>query len=218
MWGTSIPIEEKICIHQPDIETIMIGTIFKEATIKPNLLKEYSKSRAISVPKHQNYTDEKDAVYLEDEESRVKLVGPNLGAEKLLTGIVVGVRGMTKEDGSVEVIDYITAGFAPQKTLGSPEQRYVAFVSGVQLTSECDGKDRMALGLLADYFSGHYGDEREQFMLSNVVRLVVAGNIFSQADINNAVKDPTKKLSTKEQYNIMEVVKGFQEFVLALAQ
>jgi DNA polymerase delta subunit 2 len=74
-------------------ECILIGTLFKNMTLKPSILKEIAEeNQLVPLPQIQNYNDATDDVVLEDEVQRVKLVG-NVDIKELVSGIVAGVVG-----------------------------------------------------------------------------------------------------------------------------
>jgi DNA polymerase delta subunit 2 len=54
------------------------------------------------------------------------------------------------------------------------EDKYVVFVSGLSIGSE--KFNPLQFQLLIDHITGHLGDENEQSIASNIVRVVVAGN------------------------------------------
>lgn len=93
--STSLPVEERILDIKLNEHCYLIGTIFKEMPLKPNVLSEYTKEQAILlVPEHQNFVSEKDSLILEDEGGRIKLIldDPHL-VSKYVTGMVVTVLG-----------------------------------------------------------------------------------------------------------------------------
>ncbi len=70
-------------------DCILVGTLYKEMRLKPSILDEYVKdldltrSKVVSAAKF-NAPD--DALVLEDEAARVKLAGPGLPIDTLVSG------------------------------------------------------------------------------------------------------------------------------------
>lgn len=145
--------------------------------LKPCILDEYSKERSV-VPlvKPHNFIHPDDELILEDESGRVKLSGAVICPSTLVTGIVMAVHGKETSDGDFFVQDILEAGLPPQ--IRPPprlkEDKYVVFVSGLSV-----GKSNfnpLEFQLLVDHITGHLGDENEQSLASQIVRLVIAGN------------------------------------------
>lgn len=127
-------------------ECIIIGTLFKDMPLKPNVLQEYSKQvrvlklisdllrlfliifrlqRALApLPQKDSFVSEKDVAWLEDDSGRIKLAGVNLDLggntvtpASLLTGQVVAIRGCENEQGDFEVHGIVLPNFAQQTNI-----------------------------------------------------------------------------------------------------
>lgn len=85
---------------------VIIGTLFKHQELKPSILKEISdEHKLLPQPKMSNYMSPSDQLILEDEIQRIRLIA-HIDVEKLVTGIVIAVKGIENEDGNFEVEDY----------------------------------------------------------------------------------------------------------------
>lgn len=84
--------------------------MFKHQELKPSILKEISEeNQLIPQPPRSNYVSDKDVLILEDEIQRIRLIG-NLNVSKLVTGIVIALKGYENSDGKFEVEDYCYGG------------------------------------------------------------------------------------------------------------
>jgi DNA polymerase delta subunit 2 len=95
------------------------GTIYMEMPLKPNILDDISKDHWISAPPpRQKYISPsgQDLTMLEDESGRLRLVGPPLGNEMLVTGCIVSVMGTENANGDFEVVDVKVPDLPPQPT------------------------------------------------------------------------------------------------------
>ncbi|KAJ2967608.1 hypothetical protein NUW58_g10411 [Xylaria curta] len=93
------------------------GTVYMEMALKPNILEDVSKDKWISAPISNNkyYADDgSDAVTLEDESGRIRLVGDFLKDVILVTGCIVAVMGTENVNGELEVIDLKFPDLPPQ--------------------------------------------------------------------------------------------------------
>lgn len=114
-----------------------IGTVYMDMSLKPNILEDVSKDvssrdgiytgamtallihaqRWISAPTStQKYwsDDGTDAVTLEDESGRIRLVGDMLKSCFLVTGCIIAVMGTENVNGELEVIDLKFPNLPPQ--------------------------------------------------------------------------------------------------------
>lgn len=83
-----------------EIKCIVIGTLYKHQELKPSILKEIANElQAVPQPSRLNFCSSKDTLFLEDDVSRVKLVG-NITPNALVTGLACAVLGHGLQDGS----------------------------------------------------------------------------------------------------------------------
>ncbi|KAF3321102.1 DNA polymerase delta small subunit isoform X2 [Carex littledalei] len=175
-WKPHLPVNSVLGLEEGK-ECIIVGTLYKHMKLKPSVLDEYSKERsAIPLVKPHNFTSTDDHLILEDESGRVKLAGPMLTPLAFVTGIVVAIHGKETSKGDFFVEDFLDAGLPPQvdRPLDSREDKYVAFVSGLSVGSSAFNP--LQFQLFVDHITGHLGDENEQRISSQIVRLVIAGN------------------------------------------
>ena len=105
-------------------EVAIVGTLYKEMKLKPSILDEYVKDRALSQQlARARFTQPDDRLVLEDEGARVALCGDGLPVGALVTGVVAAVRGRVLANGDFEVADVCHAELAPQTPLPQGEDK-----------------------------------------------------------------------------------------------
>ncbi|KAI2633828.1 DNA polymerase alpha/epsilon subunit B-domain-containing protein [Xylaria nigripes] len=95
----------------------VIGTVYMDMVLKPNILDDVSKDRWLSAPLSTNkyYSEDgSDAVTLEDESGRICLVGDFISDILLVTGCIIAVMGTENVHGQLEVIDLKFPDLPPQ--------------------------------------------------------------------------------------------------------
>ncbi|KAI7817596.1 DNA polymerase alpha/epsilon subunit B-domain-containing protein [Gamsiella multidivaricata] len=214
-WGSldSTPKHvEKVLDVQPGEISYLIGTVYMDMKLKPNILNDITKDHWITAqPDRPKYTDDDDSVYLEDESGRVKLTGAKITSVIFVTGVVMGVLGSEDINGDFKVVDVCYAVQPPQQPLSLMEtdeaDKYVALISGLRIGG--DSFKPLEMDLLAEYLTGEIGGlERcdyvynlhpelifsstplqEQAEGANLVRVIIAGNSIVTPEI---VEDDTK--------------------------
>jgi DNA polymerase delta subunit 2 len=185
-------------------EVFIVGTLYKEMSLKPSILDEYTKDVASHVG-GTKFTDASDVAVLEDEGGRVSLVGEKFNVGKYVTGVIVAVKGKVLESGDFEVNDTCFAGLAPQMPIKAKgnEDRYVALVSGFSMGGDIMGPSNtmLKIQMMLDYCSGILGTEPEQKMASHIVRVVFAGGILKGT---SKLSQPTSYASVREQATALE--------------
>ncbi|OLN86916.1 DNA polymerase delta small subunit [Colletotrichum chlorophyti] len=182
------------------------GTVYMDMQLKPNILEDVSKDRWISAPvsTERYYSeDDKDMIMLEDDSGRIRLVGDVLKSIHLVTGCIIGVMGSENANGELEVIDVKFPDLAPQPSRWSltknpsedldmsgtkPSQRpssKIAIVSGLSF-SGTDASYALELSLLLEYLLGEALSPGSQSDITNISRLVIAGNSISSTTPNAA--------------------------------
>ncbi|KAK9865862.1 hypothetical protein WJX84_002679 [Apatococcus fuscideae] len=166
------------------VEVVVIGTVYKDMKLKPSILDEYVKDRAVGqLLGHTRFTSPDDTLILEDESARMPLTGEALQPGTFVTGVVMAVRGTaTPETEGFHVQGVCFAGLDPARPLPQvAEDKYVAFVSGLGVGDE--GGDPLRLALIVDYLTAQLGSAAEQSSIaSKVVRLVMAGGLMHSTD------------------------------------
>ncbi|KAF9874860.1 DNA polymerase alpha/epsilon subunit B [Colletotrichum karsti] len=203
------------------------GTVYIDMPLKPNILEDVSKDRWISAPisTDRYYSDdaEKDQVMLEDDSGRIRLVGDVLKSIHLVTGCIVGVMGTENANGELEVIDVKFPDLAPQPsrwsltsppsedhdmtgtttTTPTPSQKpssKIAIVSGLSFSGS-DASYALELSLLLEFLLGEALTPETQSELTNISRLVIAGDSISTTSPNPADAGATngnKKAAVKK--------------------
>ena len=102
-------------------EAVIIGTLFKQQELKPNILKDLSDENDVTPqPSHKKYVHERDELILEDDLQRIKVRG-KIDRMKLVTGVVCGLRGREKESGKFDVEEIIYPKAAAQMPRSIPD-------------------------------------------------------------------------------------------------
>ena len=162
-------------------ECVIMGTLYKEMKLKPSILDEYGKDLALGATiAAKKFTTDDDALVLEDEGARVKLVGAAADPRQFVTGVVMACRGKVVQDGAFEVSETCFPAPAPQKPFPAasrtaaaaaspPPGEYVALVSGLRV-GDARASDPAALELLLDYLTGNLGSSLDQHAAASVAR------------------------------------------------
>ncbi|KAI1799378.1 DNA polymerase alpha/epsilon subunit B-domain-containing protein [Daldinia bambusicola] len=244
-------VERVLDIRQGELCWVS-GTVYMDMPLKPNILEDVSKDRWLSAPisNKKYYSDDgSDAVTLEDESGRIRLVGDLLNSVLLVTGCIIAVMGTENVNGELEVIDLKFPDLAPQPdrwALSEPPAdikaasslkkknkkvkdedtemtdhdrdgdsdsdnkpktrsgRKIALVSGLGF-SGTDASHALELNLLLEFLLGETLDPFAQQELSQISRLIIAGNSISLedrrpgADEDSAAAD--KKVHKKYGYD-----------------
>ncbi|KAI0220272.1 DNA polymerase delta subunit 2 [Lamellibrachia satsuma] len=216
-WGDRVPMRQ-LCDIQHDERCIILGTLFKDMILKPNILKEISEEHGLMPqPLHSKYTDQSDVLILEDELQRIILVG-TVDIHAVVTGVVVAVCGMEPEDdrGKFHVEDLCFQDL-PQQVPRPPleQDKYVAFLSGLEIGDR--NEDLMAMQLMVDLLTGQLGDEGQQSATANIVRVVIAGNSLSQETQGKDQLSKAKYLTKKTDAASVEAIKALDDVLVQLA-
>ncbi|KAK6211911.1 DNA polymerase delta small subunit Cdc1 [Pestalotiopsis sp. IQ-011] len=205
-----------------------VGTVYMDMALKPNILEDVSKDKWISAPTStQKYWSEdgSDAIMLEDESGRIRLVGEPLKSVFLVTGCIIAVMGTENANGELEVYDLKFPDLPPQpdrwalskpptpngtkttkakdedeemtdsKSRGSNGK--VAIVSGLGFSSS-DASHAIELNLLLEYLLGEALDPSAQQELAQISRLIIAGNSISLEDRRPVEEQQPEKKSNKK--------------------
>eukprot|EP01102_Stenamoeba_stenopodia_P003891 TRINITY_DN14011_c0_g1_i1.p1 TRINITY_DN14011_c0_g1~~TRINITY_DN14011_c0_g1_i1.p1 ORF type:complete len:491 (+),score=111.38 TRINITY_DN14011_c0_g1_i1:187-1659(+) len=201
-----IPLVPRILELKEGERCYVIGTIFKDMPLKPSVLAEYAKERAIlPPPPRESYVSDGDSLILEDDTGgRVALVGASessLPVESFVSGMVIAVKG-TLVHGELEVEEICIPDLAPQqnaiqpKANSSSSSKFVALVSGLQFgRAECS---RLSVQLLFDYIGGFLGSSQEQEFQSRITRVILAGNSFAES-ISTPIDNSNSWRANKQQ-------------------
>lgn len=165
----------------------VVGAIYAAMPFKPDVLEEvaHSATQAPALRTPETYADpERDALFIEDESGRVRLVGERIArgsalARRCVTGVVVGVYGVETPQGDLHVEDVLLPGIPPRvehapAPAAAPTR--IALMSGLGLGASSGGDPRTdaALDVLAAWLAGELGGER-------IRAAVIAGNCVAPA-------------------------------------
>lgn len=162
---------------------------------------------------------------LEDESGRLRLTGDILNSFTLVTGCIIAVMGTENASGEFEIIDMKFADLPPQPDRWSlskppPSQKNgkqtqtnedvdmtdssspvthskIAIVSGLNF-SDSDTSYALELNLLLEYLLGEALDPAAQAELSQISRLIIAGNSIAAANPRTGETAADKKASSKK--------------------
>ena len=182
-------------------EVIVVGTLYKEMSLKPSILDEYTKERALSAQLGRTrFVQPDDRVVLEDEGARVSLSGEGLPPGSCGAGVLAAVRGTVQPNGEFEVQEACFAGIAPQSPLPAAktaqgEDTYVALLSGLGLGAD-GAPNLIQLQLLVDYCSGALGGSAEQATAARIARVIIAGGLLTGS---TNLSQPTTYASLRQQ-------------------
>jgi DNA polymerase delta subunit 2 len=166
---------------------------------------------------------------LEDESGRIRLVGDILKDVILVTGCIVAVMGTENVNGELEVFDLKFPDLPPQperwavskppvingasrskKPRDEDEEMAdaaqpkrsggkVAIVSGLGFSGQ-DASHALELDLLLEYLLGEALDPTAQRELSQISRLIIAGNSISLEERRPVDEDPVEKKNNPKKY------------------
>jgi DNA polymerase delta subunit 2 len=192
----------------------VVGTIFMDMPLKPNILEDISKEHWIAgPPPRQSYfsTDSETQVMLEDESGRLRLSGQMLQSTLLVTGIIVGVLGTENANGDFDVLDIKVPDLPEQPERWARDKegeddedkmeverekadsKKIAFISGLDISGT--SADTLNLSMLSEYVLGEALASDDQHKTTGISRLIIAGNSISDivASQSNDVLDDSKK-------------------------
>ncbi|EJD53361.1 hypothetical protein AURDEDRAFT_54409 [Auricularia subglabra TFB-10046 SS5] len=186
-WSVHVP---KVLEVSKGQRSYIVGTLYMEMRLKPNVLDDIGHDHNIvsTTVRDKIYSDE-DALMLEDESGRIKLIGDALSKYNLVTGVIVAALGCENIQGEFEVADLCFTAPAPRASLKSEDAmdvdsmcssevaRHVALISGLDFGEDASGT--MALELLLEFLSSELGDAADQSLGRSISRLIIIGNSFA---------------------------------------
>ncbi|KZT59168.1 hypothetical protein CALCODRAFT_493962 [Calocera cornea HHB12733] len=164
----------------------IIGTVYMDMPLKPNVLEDISKDHWIAAPppRPKIYSPD-DSAMLEDESGRIRLVGDRVTRSRPVTGVIMGALGAETAKGDFEVVDVCWAGMPPQpKAEGEDEMdvdeegqkgEWVALTSGLDIGGSAAPSD-MRIELLVELLTSELGGNDSQSETARISRLILAGN------------------------------------------
>ncbi|SPN97254.1 related to dna polymerase delta small subunit [Cephalotrichum gorgonifer] len=197
------------------------GTVYMDMALKPNILEDVSNDRWLAAPATtpKYYSDDgSDQVMLEDDSGRIKLVGDKLKELPLVTGCIIAVMGTETANGELDVaaIKFADLPSQPKRwSLSKPPSKVkgedvemsdggspsggtkVAIVSGLSFSGK-DASYATELNLLLEFLLGEVLDPAVQKDISQITRLVIAGNSIARDEPD---EKPDKKAQKKYGYD-----------------
>ncbi|KNE56757.1 hypothetical protein AMAG_02534 [Allomyces macrogynus ATCC 38327] len=172
---------ERVVDIRPMTTVWIVGTLFCEMPLKPNILDDIASEYGSALPPshREKIYSKKDVVMLEDEYGRVRLEGPLLTDYCVVTGTVAAVLGSENAQGGFDVLDLCYAGLPPLTSpvpVESDDGPWIGFVSGFRFGAA--DADLLAAQMLSDYVGGELGCDEDLDLLHRVGRIVVVGNVI----------------------------------------
>lgn len=167
----------------------VVGTIYVEMSLKPNILDDISKEHWVAAPlsRHSYLSpDGETQVMLEDESGRLRLTGAMLKNNLLVTGVIVAVLGTENANGDFEVLDVHIPDLPKQPKRWERDEeedtkmdvdqprKKIALISGLEISGT--EADTLSLSLLSEFLLGEALDEDDREEASRISRLLIAGN------------------------------------------
>ncbi|KAJ1639793.1 hypothetical protein T492DRAFT_57863 [Pavlovales sp. CCMP2436] len=111
-WGLSEArlreMQSKTLDVPEEAECIVLGTFYAEMKLKPNVLEEYTRDPlAAAAPVPDKYCGPGDKLIIEDETGRLVISGALVTQAKLVTGVVLAVRGQLDPATSIFAVNDI---------------------------------------------------------------------------------------------------------------
>ncbi|KAK5448199.1 DNA polymerase delta small subunit Cdc1 [Exophiala xenobiotica] len=193
----------------------VVGTIYMDMPLKPNILEDISKEHWVAgpPPRHPYYSENGDTqVMLEDESGRLRLTGAMLKNSLLVTGVIVAVLGTENANGDFEILDLHIPDMPPQPKRWEGDQaeekmdvdqprKKIAIVSGLVISGT--DADTLNLSLLTEFLLGESLDAEDRQEASTISRLIIAGNSVSSDVIayQPSIEDGKKSGNRKYGYD-----------------
>ncbi|CAG9310544.1 unnamed protein product [Blepharisma stoltei] len=163
-----------------------------------------------------NRRKEEDFIYLEDESGRVRLdLKQYFDWENLITGLVVAVRGVMRENSVLEVIEIFYPSADPPRPLLRKGDEFICFISGIEIGNP--SLDPILLNLLSNFLQGNLGNDSAE-VAKNIVRFVILGNSLYKADKENSFEQKAySDISADIVPSISKSLEFFDTFLAELA-
>ncbi|CAF1120832.1 unnamed protein product [Brachionus calyciflorus] len=216
---------------------VIMGTIYKEMKNKPNILKELAEDDESSalpiqpINRDAKYIDlENDQLILEDDLQRILLIDATnsnlIKSNTLCTGLVIALLGTENENSEFEIEDYVFKETPIYDSLITPKEtpsksdKHIVFLSGLELGDGSKTNEYLfKLQLLIDYLRGDFISEASDdlsMMLSNTIRLIIAGNSLSSSTQSKDMINKAKYLTKNYVAGSVGAIRQLDDFLLQL--
>ncbi|PVH96512.1 DNA polymeras-like protein subunit delta-2 [Periconia macrospinosa] len=206
-------VERVLDVRQGELCWV-VGTVYMEMGLKPNVLDDISKEHWIAAPPpRETYVNPsgQDDMMLEDESGRLRVTGETVSAQ-YVTGCILAALGTEQADGSFQVVATTYADLpqqperwkgeeikkAPKVDSKGGKAKKVAIISGLGISGTED--DDLTLDLLLEYLTGEASGPPDQAEAIQLSRLVIAGNSLSHASPILSREDFAAKKSQRKNY------------------
>lgn len=162
---------------------IIVGTVYKEMKLKPNILDEYHAREKYEAPPpvRSKYHQPDDTIIMEDQSGRIAITGSIVPGD-LVSGVLMAALGVENDEGDFEVEDVCFCDGGPQQALSTEgSDVFVALVSGLEV-GEGNQDSLLPMQMFIDYVTGQLGSPAEQECASKIARVIVAGNLIERID------------------------------------
>ncbi|KAI8924657.1 DNA polymerase alpha/epsilon subunit B-domain-containing protein [Entophlyctis helioformis] len=171
----------------PGVVSCVIGTIYVDMPLKPNVLE--------LVTRKDSLVSDKDKVLLEDESGRIILTGDLVQRANLMTGVIAAFLGSENDSGEFQVADICYADFSPQAPLphlsasnSNTHGPWIALLSGLEIGST-DSFDIRYM-MLVDYLTGESGSEEDMQTAQGICRVVLCGDTLAKMKPMHDARNP----------------------------
>ncbi|XP_059483602.1 DNA polymerase delta subunit 2 [Neocloeon triangulifer] len=215
-WGQDVPIIELYQLqdgNEDPKKCIIVGTLYKNQSLKPNILKEVSEEHQLEATSTLTFfADDSDSLVLEDELQRIALCG-NINVQQLVTGIVIAVLGTDDRQGNFTVEDccFPTPKERVHKPLAGPD-KYVLLVSGLSIGNPNSGDGVMCAEILLEFLRGQAGSPEDQERMSHVVRAIFAGNSLQDHPQANMGTRQLRNVDAQTQEMLMSSARRLDDY------
>jgi len=217
---------------------VVIGTLFKNQVLKPNILKEVGEDNAASNETNDDekdslakFIDDSDELVLEDDLQRARLYFPTDNDQKydvdqFVSGIVCGIFGYMipseqREGGGrfcVKKMFFPAIPEHPNTSQPSKENvRCVALMSGLNLSENTSVAELGSINLVSEFILGECGDMDTQKQNSQFDRIILAGNHLSSDTRDRKILRTAKYLTTGQSARSVNAVHILDDILEELA-
>lgn len=192
-----------------DQHVFLIGIIVRSHKTRASNIEKYiiKVGSMDTRPSIGNYSTEQDSFFLEDENGRLVLDPSHLDTDwsDLVTGVVLGIRGVIKEDAILQVLDIIYPQASLPKQVSQFKDEYICLLSGLEIGNP--NLDHTYISTLIESFLGSIDEDEEIF--SKITRMVILGD---------SIFKPLAARTVDRRAVGESEIKGFQEMSSSLKQ